>query len=179
MSFTLETERLRLRPFAPDDIAPHFAMMSDPRVAEYLTPDGKPPAAATHWRGGATMIGHWAIRGFGFFSVVERKTGDWVGAVGPWEPLGWPSTECGWGISPAHWGKGYAGEAAIASIRWIFSQKPDLDRIISLIAPANAKSQAVAAKTGEMKTAELFAISPDIKAEIWAADRRDWLRRFG
>jgi RimJ/RimL family protein N-acetyltransferase len=179
MSFTIETERLRLRPFAPDDIAAHFAMMSDAEVAQYLTPDGKPPAKAAHWRSGATMIGHWAIRGFGFFSVVERRTGDWVGAVGPWEPEGWPSTECGWGIDRAHWGKGYAGEAAIAAIRWIFAQKPGLDRIISLIAPANAKSQAVAAKIGETRTGEEFAVTPDIRAEIWAADRRDWLNRFG
>lgn len=179
MSVALETERLALRPLAPDDIDAHFAMMSDPRVAEFLTLDGKPPTAAGHWRAFASMIGHWRMRGYGFFSVFERATGAWVGRVGPWEPEGWPSLECGWGIAPAHWGKGYAGEAAIASIRWIFSQKPDLPRIISLIVARNANSQAVAAKIGERKTGEIFHHDIVGDIDIWAADRDDWLKRFG
>lgn len=179
MAIEIETERLSLRPLAPEDLEPHFAMMQDPRVAAFLTLDGRPPDGQMHWRSFASMIGHWRIRGYGFFSVFERSSGDWVGRVGPWNPGGWPGIECGWGIDPSRWGKGYAGEAAIASINWIFMQRPDLDRIISLIVPANAKSQAVAAKIGETKSGETFAISSEIVADIWAADRDDWLRRFG
>ena len=83
------------------------------------------------------------------FSVDEKKTGDWVGRVGPWKPEGWPSLECGWAIAKDHWGKGYAPEAAIASVNWIFETFPDLPRIISLIDPGNANSQAVARKIGK------------------------------
>lgn len=179
MTLTLETERLILRPMAPEDLDAHFAMMSDPRVAQFLTPDGKPMPAAAHWRAFATMLGHWTIRGYGFFSAFEKSSGDWVGRIGPWEPGGWPSLEAGWGVDPRFWGKGYAGEAAIATIRWVFAQYPDLPRIISLIVPENAKSQAVAAKIGETRTKETFSPAPGINSEIWAADRDDWLRRFG
>ena len=54
----------------------------------------------------ALAIGHWAIRGYGFFSVEHRATGAWVGRVGPWYPEGWPAPEVGWTLSPDHRGRG-------------------------------------------------------------------------
>lgn len=154
-------------------------MMADARVARYLSPDRKPQERAPGWRAFASMLGHWRIRGYGFFSAFERRTGDWVGRVGPWAPEGWPGIECGWSIAPAHWGKGYAGEAAVATTRWIFAEQPTLSRIISLIDPSNANSQAVARKIGETKTADTFLYDPVTRLDIWAADREGWLERFG
>ena len=69
-------------------------------------------------------------------------------------------------------------EAAVAAIRWTFGQFPDLPRIISTIDPANAKSQAVAAKIGEEKTGETFGFM-GFTLDIWAAGREGWLSRFG
>jgi len=178
MTILLETERLLLRPFGPEDVDAHIAMMQDPAVAAYLTPDGKARARGDEWRAAASMVGHWSIRGFGFFSVIEKDTGAWVGRVGPWMPEGWPGLECGWGIAASAWGKGYAPEAAIASIRWTFDQFPDLSRIISLIDPDNANSQRVAAKIGEAKSGEIFEVW-NLRLDVWAADRGDWLSRFG
>jgi RimJ/RimL family protein N-acetyltransferase len=179
MTIELVTERLVLRPLAPEDFEPHAAMMADPRVARFLTPDRSPQARPAAWRAFASMIGHWPMRGFGFFSAFERSGGQWVGRVGPWMPEGWPGLECGWGVAPAHWGKGYAGEAAIAAIRWVFDLKPDLPRIISLIDPLNEKSQAVARKVGETRTAERFRFDENTTLDVWAADRKAWLKRFG
>ncbi len=174
----LETKRLALRPVAPEDFEAHAAMMADARVGRFLSLDLKPQSRATAWRGFASMLGHWRMRGYGFFSVLEKSSGRWLGRVGPWMPEGWPGLECGWGIAPDHWGKGYAGEAAIAAIKWTFDENPSLDRIISLIDPANANSQAVAKKVGESKTAETYRIEQTIVVDIWAADRKAWLERF-
>ena len=68
----------------------------------------------------ATVIGHWQIRGYGFFSVESKDSGEWVGRVGPWFPEGWPEPEVGWTIAPEHWGKGFATEAGRASIEFAF-----------------------------------------------------------
>ncbi len=179
MILTLETERLILRPLAPEDFEAHAAMMSDARVAEFLTADKQPQPRNAEWRGYSMLIGHWQMRGFGFFSAFERGTGAWVGRVGPWMPEGWPGLEAGWSIAPAHWGKGYAGEAAIATVKWIFREQPRLGRIISLIDPRNANSQAVARKIGEEKSGGTFTYGPTIILDIWAADRETWLGRFG
>ncbi len=177
MKIRIETDRLILRPFAAEDAEDHIAMMQDEKTASFLTPDGKPRPYSDEWRAAASYIGHWAIRGYGFFSVDEKETGDWVGRVGPWQPGGWPGLECGWSIVSSRWGKGYAPEAAIAAIRWTFDQFPDLPRIISVIDPDNANSQAVARKIGEDKTDEIFEFWGH-RLDVWAADRAAWLERF-
>lgn len=178
MTIRIETERLILRPMEPRDVDPHIAMMTDPETARYLTPDKKPRSRAEEWRAAASMLGHWQIRGFGFFSVDEKETGDWVGRVGPWAPEGWPGLECGWSIRSDRWGRGYAPEAAIASVQWTFDQFPDLSRIISVIDPANKNSQAVAAKIGEKKSGEVFEFWGH-RLDVWAADRDAWRASFG
>ena len=178
MTIRIETDRLVLRPFAPGDVEAHVAMMQDPKTASFLTPDGEPRAYGDEWRAAASYLGHWQIRGYGFFSVDEKETGEWVGRVGPWKPGGWPGLECGWSIHSSRWGKGYAPEAAIATIRWTFDQFPDLPRIISVIDPGNENSQAVARKIGEEKTDEIFEFWGH-RLDVWAADRTAWLTRFG
>ena len=177
MTLRIETDRLILRPIEPEDVEAHCVMMADPRVARFLTPGGRPRSRAEEWRGFATLLGHWRLRGFGFFSVLEKETGEWVGRVGPWAPEGWPGLECGWGVASPHWGKGYAPEAAIAAIDWTFGKFPELSRILSLIDPANASSQAVARKVGETNTGEVFPFL-DLKLDIWAAEREAWLEQF-
>jgi len=178
MDPSLETERLRLRPISPADADAHCALMADADVARFLTSDARPQGRAAAWRAFASYLGHWRIRGYGFFSVLEKSSGDWVGRVGPWRPEGWPGIECGWAIARSHWGKGYAPEAAVATIRWIFEAQPDLGRIISLIDPDNAASQAVARKVGERQTDEVFLFEGAIKLDIWARPRAEWLAEF-
>ncbi|GJL90478.1 GNAT family N-acetyltransferase [Hyphococcus sp.] len=178
MKYRIESERLVLRPLAPEDADPHIAMMQDPAVAATLGPGGKPLPRAELWRQFASYLGHWSLRGFGWFSVEDKASGEWLGRVGPWMPDGWPGLECGWTIRSDHWGKGYAPEAAVAAIKWTFDQFPDLPRIISVIDPSNANSQAVAQKIGETKSGEVFAYH-DYRLDVWAADRKAWLARFG
>lgn len=178
MTIRIETDRLVLRPVAPQDVEAHCAMMMDPKIAKFLTPNQKPRSKAEEWRAFATLLGHWRIRGFGFFSVFEKASGAWAGRVGPWMPEGWPGLECGWSVAHPFWGRGYAPEAAIAAIGWTFEQFPNIDRIISIIDPENANSQAVARKIGEAKTGEIFRFL-DFKLDIWAAERGAWLEKFG
>ena len=178
MTIRIETERLVLRPMEPRDADPHIEMMGDPKTAAFLSQNKEPQPRMDRWRQFASYLGHWQIRGFGFFSVEEKVTGDWVGRVGPWMPEGWPGIECGWSIKSDYWGNGYAPEAAIASIKWTFAQFPDLGRIISVIDPGNENSQAVARKIGEEKSGEIFEFWT-YKLDVWAAERAAWLERFG
>ncbi len=174
----IETKRLLLRPMVPADVEPHIQMMQNEEVAANLTDTGKVRDRGTEWRAAASMLGHWQIREFGFFSVFEKQSGAWVGRVGPWQPEGWPALEVGWGISHDHWGKGYAPEAALASIHWVFQEFPKLDKVISVIEPNNHNSQAVAKKVGEHKSTEKFSLW-QFKLDIWKVDRQDWYAKFG
>ncbi|MEO0974030.1 MAG: GNAT family N-acetyltransferase [Pseudomonadota bacterium] len=174
----LETERLILRGLTEQDTDAFATMMADDELARFITPQGKGQDRQDAWRSMATVIGHWALRGYGFFAVEEKATGEFVGRVGPWQPEGWPGLECGWTIARPHWGKGFAGEAAIASVRWIFAQRPDLHRIISVIDPNNENSKVVARKIGEVDTGERTVFWGNT-LEVWGAPREEWLARFG
>ena len=142
----LETERLILRTIDPvRDFEPWAIAMADERTVRFT--GGQVLDRALAWRNMAAMIGHWEIRGYGFFSLENRKTGEWLGRVGPWFPEGWPAPEVGWTISPDHWGKGYATEAGHACIEYAF-QTLGWQRVIHVILKDNVRSAAVAKKLG-------------------------------
>ena len=90
------------------------------------------------WRNAAIMAGHWVLHGFGMFVVEEKSSGKFVGRVGPFYPPGWPGFEVGWGIAKEFRGKGYAVEAARASIDWSFATF-EMEKIIHCIDRENMR----------------------------------------
>jgi RimJ/RimL family protein N-acetyltransferase len=168
----IETERLILRPWRSDDIVPNTTMLGDPVAGRFITADGKPITDAfAGWRNTAIMAGHWALYGIGMFVVEEKQTGGFVGRVGPWRPPGWPGFEVGWGIAAEFRGKGYAVEAARASIDWSFAIF-EIDRIIHCIDRENADSQAVARRLGAEKDGQTELLGH--MADIWVTRRDRW-----
>ena len=147
----LETERLALRMFRESDTDAYFEMVSDPEVMRFL--GGKTMSRQEAWRNMAMVIGHWHLRGYGFWAVEEKGSGEMVGRVGCWNPEGWPGLEVGWALRRRFWGRGYATEAARASVRYAFDVLGQA-RVISLIAPENVNSVRVAERLGERPAGE-------------------------
>jgi RimJ/RimL family protein N-acetyltransferase len=167
----LETERLILRGWRESDLDGFAAMMADAEVARFLTSDQRPQDRATAWRGLALLVGHWALRGYGLFAVEEKHTGAFAGRVGAWQPECWVGFELGWGLARAHWGKGYALEAARAAGAWAFARF-DLERIVSLVHTENVRSQQLAQRLGmKVRETTLHAGAPH---DIWEIDRARW-----
>ena len=143
---TIETERLILREIDPArDFEGWARSMADEKTVRYL--GGQTMNRAEAWRSMAAVIGHWTIRGYGFFSLEHKDTGEWVGRVGPWYPEGWPEPEIGWTISPDHLRQGYAFEAAKASIDYAYNTL-GWTRLIHLILKGNQASMGLAEKLG-------------------------------
>jgi len=171
----LETGRLILRPTTREDFEGWAAFMADAEAARFI---GGQQARPVAWRGFLSMAGAWAIQEFAMFSVIEKASGRWVGRVGPWMPEGWPGCEVGWGIAREAWGKGYATEAAIASIDWAFARL-GWSEVIHTIAPDNAASKGVAAKLGSkhLRMGRLPAPFDAEPIEIWGQTRGEWFAR--
>ena len=142
---TIETERLLLRPIRADDFEDWARCFADPAVNRHLL--GKPMERWEAWRNMATVIGHWSLRGYGFFSVAEKATGRWVGRVGPWFPEGWPGQEVGWTIAPWAQRKGYAAESGLACVRYAFEHL-GWPEVIHIIRPGNEGSIRTAERIG-------------------------------
>lgn len=146
---TIETPRLVLRLPQEADAQALLEIHEHPDVAKYLVTGGAPGGITAAWRSIATMLGHWQMRGYGHWTVVDRSTSEVVGRVGLWNPEGWPGVELGWITRRSRWGEGLATEAARASLEWAWLYT-NADHIISLIDGDNLASIRVAEKIGEM-----------------------------
>lgn len=142
---TLHTDRLILREFRQSDLDAFAAMTADPEVMHFF--DDQTLSRAQCWRQMALFSGHWQLRGYGLWAVELKQTGEFIGRIGLWEPEGWPGTEVGWALARAHWGKGYATEAARASIKFGF-EHVGASELISLIDEENLASIKVAQRLG-------------------------------
>jgi RimJ/RimL family protein N-acetyltransferase len=142
----VNTERLTLRGLREEDFEAYAAMAAHPDVARELS-SGEPLSREDAWRQLAAMVGHWALRGYGNWAVVETASGTFLGRAGLWKPEGWPEIEAGWSLLPEHWGHGYATEAARASLRWAHEEL-GIRFVMSFIKPDNVRSIAVAERLG-------------------------------
>ncbi len=146
----LATDRLLLRPLRIDDFdAVHRLTLSD-EVRRHLAQE---PSAEDSYRRLLASIACWHLFGFGVFAVMERGSDAFVGNCGlfrmhrdldqPWEN----APEAGWIIARERWGRGYAGEAMTAALRW-FDEATGIRRTLAMIACGNTASEALAAKLG-------------------------------
>ena len=165
----IQTERLVLRMFRESDTDAYAEMLADPEVMRFL--GGRPLPRAEAWRNMAMVLGHWHLRGYGFWAVEEKESGELVGRVGCWRPEGWPRLEVGWTLRRRFWGRGFATEAARASVAYAF-EALDQTRVISLIAPENVNSIRVAERLGERPEGDWEVFGK--KVIVYAAWREGW-----
>ncbi|MEM7704698.1 MAG: GNAT family N-acetyltransferase [Pseudomonadota bacterium] len=166
----IETERLILREIDPEqDFGAWARAVADADTVRYLGTE--PLDRAKAWRQMAMVMGHWQIRGFGFFSVIEKATGAWVGRTGPWNPEGWPEPEVGWLTSPDHLRQGFAREAAQASVNYAFNTL-GWERVIHVILDGNKASMATAESIGSryLRTCEGLAGVTDGTIHIYGQE---------
>jgi RimJ/RimL family protein N-acetyltransferase len=138
----LTTARLTLREPREADFPAMLAFNDSPRTA-YL---GGTLERRWVWRGLLANIGHWALRGYGFFSV-DTKDGDFVGRVGVIYHDTWPEPELAWHLYDGFEGQGYAHEAALAA-RADYHARISHQSLISMIDVANSRSEALALRLG-------------------------------
>jgi RimJ/RimL family protein N-acetyltransferase len=170
----VETARLLLRRWQDDDLERLVVLFADPRVARFLSVDGRPwPRERT-----AGVFEHfvrqWEEHGFGPWAAVDKATGRWVGQIGLNELPSWPGpqkVEVGWELDPAVWGRGLATEGGRAAVRHGF-EVVGLDRIISVTRADHAASRRVMDKCGLAFQEQLVHKGALV---VWyAIDRADW-----
>jgi RimJ/RimL family protein N-acetyltransferase len=145
----IDTPRLRLRTWRDEDREPFAALNADPRVMEHF------PGLIPRERSDATVdacMKAFATRGWGNWAVERKDTGLSI----PQRQFHFsPCVEVGWRLAHAHWGHGFASEAARAALLVGFEQL-ELDEIVSMTAVSNLRSQAVMRRIGLVDTGEVF-----------------------
>jgi ribosomal-protein-alanine N-acetyltransferase len=168
----IETDRLRLRMFRPEDLNDLAAMLADPDVMRYVE-DGQPKERIVAERALNSIIAHWQRHGFGRWAVEAKTSGEFVGFGGLRSLFGTP--EVVYHFAKAQWGKGFATELARASLSYGF-ETHRFARIVAIAKPENAASIHVMEKIGmhfEMRTSyyDIEVVQYGITPKEFEADR--------
>jgi RimJ/RimL family protein N-acetyltransferase len=180
----LRTDRLVLHPFREEDREPFAAMNADPEVMAHF------PWRLTREQSDELVdrLGaHRAAHGFAPWAIEAPGVAPFVGMAGlltAGEHLPFaPAVEVLWRLARAHWGRGYATEAARAAVAHGF-ETVGLDEIVSFTVPANRRSIAVMVAIG-MEPAGTFEHPKLPKGHplrhhvLYRLRRDDWGRRAG
>jgi aminoglycoside 6'-N-acetyltransferase I len=140
----LETERLFLRQWVPDDWVRFRPLGTDPRVLEFLAGDPWPDERIRRFiERGMEMT---QARGWILWPVIHRGDGVLVGFCGFTDERA-PEVEIGWRFLPDYWGRGLATEAAAAVLKYGF-EAFGFPRVISVAHHSNRRSIRVMEKLG-------------------------------
>ncbi|HXC43015.1 MAG TPA: GNAT family N-acetyltransferase [Candidatus Dormibacteraeota bacterium] len=142
----LETPRLILREFHPEDVDALYLILSDPETMRfYVKPFDRHGTVdwITRNRQRYTKDGH------GLWAMILKTSGGLIGDCGLviQEIDGANEIEIGYHVRRDHWGQGFATEAARACRDYGFAHL-SVERLVSIIRPENLASRRVAEKNG-------------------------------
>ncbi|HET8891615.1 MAG TPA: GNAT family N-acetyltransferase [Candidatus Angelobacter sp.] len=142
----LETSRLRLREFVPQDVDALSAVLGDPVAMQYY-PAPFDRKGVEEWI--ERNRSRYQSDGYGLWAMVLKDSGELIGDCGCFlrDIDGRDDIEIGYHVRRDLWGNGYATEAAQACMQYAFTRL-GVDHVISLIRPENLQSVRVAEKNG-------------------------------
>ena len=146
MEFMLETERLVIRQFTPQDLGKLIELRSDDEVIKYL--GGRrlqnPEAIAKRLD---FYIDCYRRFSYGMCAMIWRETGEMIGWSGLQPLEDSEDTEVGYGMIKEFWGRGIGYEAARAWLEYGF-KTANLESIVAVASPENTGSWRIMEKLG-------------------------------
>lgn len=174
---TLQTARLRLRPFTDADADDLFAMHSSAHVLRYWdSPPWTEPQRAERFLAACRQL---AEDGTGARLAIDRLADEaflgWCSLTG-WNP-DYRSASLGYCLVEHAWGAGYATEAAHAVLGWAF-ESLDLNRVQAETDTRNLASARVLQKLGFKREGTLredCIVNGDVSDSwVFGLLRREW-----
>lgn len=149
----IETERLILRSWKPEDLPLFIAMNKDERVMRYFPATLNDSETEAFYHRIQEEFSH---KGWGLYAVELKNTGEFIGYVGLHE-IGFesdftPGVEIGWRLAADYHNQGLATEAAKEVLK--LAKDTDIDRVYSFTARINIPSERIMQKIGMDKVGE-------------------------
>ena len=138
----LETEQLILRAPQIEDLDAMAQFFASPRSHSVSGPLDRGQV----WRALLRSAGHWQLRCYGLWHVIEKSSASMCGFCGFLEHIEWPEAELAWGVHNGYVGKSIAYEAALAART--AGAALGVPQPISMINPQNTRSRRLAGRLG-------------------------------
>ena len=167
----IETERLVLREYTPDDFGALYEILSDPETMQHY-PAPFDVEKTRNWI--SWNLDNYEKYGFGLWAVTLKETGEFIGDCGlTLQKIdGETLPEIGYHIHKKYWRRGFAREAARAVRDWAF-RNTEYDVLYSYMKYTNVGSYSTALANGMRKVKEY----PDPKNTVsfaYAITRGEW-----
>jgi ribosomal-protein-alanine N-acetyltransferase len=174
----IHTDRLRLRPFRPEDEEALFRLWNDAQVRRYLFDDQPVPREAVQEQI-ALSEQDFRERGFGEFGLfLTERPEELIGFSGLRRIDGGEDVEVLYGLLPGYWGRGLATEAAGAVLRFGF-QRAGLEEIWGGADLPNAASIRCMERLGMSPAGERRVGPQQLPATYYRLRRRDFTPSAG
>jgi [ribosomal protein S5]-alanine N-acetyltransferase len=144
----LETARLRLRPFYPDDVLELFELAGNPNVTRFTLWEAHRTCDDTKLFIEDYARGHYLDRMPDPYAIALAESGELIGAAGcRWASENDRCMELGYWLGEQFWRRGFAAEAARALVSHVFAAYP-AERVQAHFMEGNVASGRVLEKIG-------------------------------
>jgi RimJ/RimL family protein N-acetyltransferase len=170
----LETERLVLRRFVPEDLDDLYTLYQDSEIRQFF-PESILSYAQTKEELEWFSNGHPRFPELGLWATMNKKSGEFMGRCGllPWIIEERQEVEVAYLLGKKFWGQGFASEAGLGIVHYAFGEL-NLSRLICLIDPENSASIKVAERIGMSLEQRVDGIDGDgIPTLIYSISRDD------
>jgi RimJ/RimL family protein N-acetyltransferase len=152
----LRTERLILRHLAEDDAPFILKLLNEPGFVDNIGDRGVRDLDSARRYISEGQGASYQKYGYGLWATVLRETHETIGICGLVKRDGLEDADVGYAFLEVAWGKGYAREAAAATLDHA-RNVIGLTKVVAITKPTNAGSIAVLEKIG-MKAAGLIKV---------------------
>lgn len=168
MTLVTETQRLQLRRLDADDAAFILQLVNEPSWLAFIGDKGVRTLDDARAYIASGPVAMYASHGHGLYRVALKSSGEAIGLCGLIKRDTLADVDIGYAFLPAHWGRGYAEEAARATLSHA-RDSLGMKRVVAIVTPANARSIRLLEKIGLSYDRDFEAGPGDVIA-LFAAD---------
>jgi ribosomal-protein-alanine N-acetyltransferase len=165
-----ETDRLLVRQYTENDFEDFFRLHGNAEVMKYIRPAKTREEALAFLR--QIINDYDNLPGLGRWAMYSKTDPSFSGSFAVIPVQKSEDIQIGYLMAKEQWGKGYASEAAMGGLQYVFNQLKR-DRVAGITFPENIASQKVLLKQG-FSFEKTIVEDDGIELNLYMLHRSDW-----